>query len=380
MVNIVAGYDGVSNTELRLNDRFTGSANTGQTLGRASINVANGSLSLNFIDESMAGSGADFGFNRSYSSMGFYHYVDDLDNDAWADGIIRTFAHTSIDFNNPAEGAMLYWLSGRGDLRYGDWDGTAFVFERDAGAHDRVTYSAANNELIWTDGDTNYQEIVDASTGKLKRTSDPHGNGLDYGYNADGTLRDIRDRRTGNSLSFGYENGKRTSISSNAEAGVTGVFYRYNEHGRLQHVDTYLDKDDASQIYRTTYEYDGDSDRILSVVQHDGTRIDITYENNKVKTYEDQNGRFTYSYDNTAQQTTITNAAGDQVIYSYDSIIAAILQRFVMSTRQALIVSSPMITMKTITSYFTVRVIALRSTAAMMKMAIKHGNGRRQGI
>ncbi|WP_415839123.1 hypothetical protein, partial [Pseudoalteromonas byunsanensis] len=92
------------------------------------------------------------------------------------------------------------------------------------------------------------------------------------------------------------------SGTSNAH---TRVYYGYDANKRLNSVKVDLTPDDNSiadgKVYETKYTYHGDSNRVQSVSQSDGTKLTIGYEAHngdyRVKTLQDGEGNTTtYSY------------------------------------------------------------------------------------
>src|SRR4051812_39815016 len=81
MVGIISGNGlGLFNSSLDVLGLADGQTGIGQANGKAYANIATGNLSVQFLDESLSGTGADLLALRTYNSLGT---LNDGDSDRW---------------------------------------------------------------------------------------------------------------------------------------------------------------------------------------------------------------------------------------------------------------------------------------------------------
>ncbi|NJM05799.1 hypothetical protein HC891_05780, partial [Candidatus Gracilibacteria bacterium] len=141
----------------------------------------------------------------------------------------------------------------------------------------RASLALANNVYTLTAADQSVQEFD--STGRLLRTRDVQGHTTSTSYYTgtgqlwDGQLQQVRDERSGQTLTFSYKLvGAAVRLDRvTAAAGIT-VRYDYDASGRLTTV-----TDVMNQV--TGYGYDGSSGRLARITLPDGTvQIQNSYD------------------------------------------------------------------------------------------------------
>jgi len=326
MVAIVAGNGlGLFNASL---NSLGGSGAGGQGLlgqagGQALVNSSNGNLVLRFTDEQLAGLGQDLLHTRTYNSQGAQ---SDGDADGWRWDGERNL--TLIGTLN-ATGSQFVRTTGDGHQTTYRWDGSRYLSSEGDGAQDTLTWDAGSSQMVWTDGSRRAVERYN-SNGQLQSVTDAHGTRISYGYDANGRLNSVKDS-SGQELVLNYNAaGKLERLDTRSTAGgalTQQVYYDYDNLGRLTRVSTDLSPDDNSiadgNVYSTTYGYDGNSFRIASVSQSDGTSASFTYQlfngEYRVKTVTDASGITTFSYDTANRRTDVLNGLGQQWSYFYDA-------------------------------------------------------------
>jgi YD repeat-containing protein len=309
-----------------------GRARIGETQD-AYVNAANGNLVLTSVDEFLVGLGPDASIARTYNSLGT---IDDGDNgDRWQFGPRRRLTGvpaatgagttvTRIDWDGSE--TVFTWNSAKG----------AYVSTDGAGAYDTISRDASG-VWSWKDGATAVKDIYDAQ-GRVTRTEDFDGNAVDYTYNSNGYLQRAT-TEDGDSVEFVYGNVNRparvTELLTSTRAGgtngagpaglTTRVRYEYDSLGRLQQLVVDLTPEDTTDTkrYFTTYTYDGDSQRVASVSQTDGSHAAFTYDaSGRVKTVTravSDGVSQTTTFDYNAGNTKIIDALGRATFLHYDA-------------------------------------------------------------
>ena len=323
MVAIVAG-NGLGLFNASLNSLGgSGQGNLGQAGGQALVNVSNGNLVLRFTDEQLSGLGQDLLHTRTYNTQGG---LSDGDADGWRwDGERSLLLTGTVN----TAGSQVTRTTGDGHQTVYQWDGSRYQSTEGDGAHDTISWDAGAGQMVWTDGSRRTVERYD-DNGRLLSVTDANGTQISYGYDANGRLNSVKDS-SGQELVLSYNaSGKLERVDTRNAAGgalTQQVYYGYDAQGRLINVSTDLSPEDNSiadgKVYRTDYTYDGDSFRIASVVQSDGTSASFTYElldgEYRVKTVSDSSGTTTFSYDIASNRTDVLNGSGQQWSYFYDA-------------------------------------------------------------
>ncbi|SFO54359.1 YD repeat-containing protein [Variovorax sp. PDC80] len=332
MVAIVSGNSlGLSLTSLGvLGPRGgLGVAGQGRNGEQAYVNIANGNLVLQDLEDKLVGRGADIGVVRTYNSQGL---LNDDNADNWVvgafgqkvvlTGTVATAGSTLVRTDRDGASATYTWNAAK----------SLYISTAGAGAFDTIAYDAGAARYVWTDGATGLVERYESTgAGRLMSVADPAGNTVAYTYNAgaNGLLQSMVDAN-GETTYFDYTGTNLTQIRTVATGGATTtrVRYAYDSANRLSTVTVDLSPEDNAvadgKTYVTTYGYDGTSNRIASVTQSDGTSLAFTYvlvgTDYRVATVKDGLGQSTsYAYDSANRTTTVTDAMGLVSVYVYDA-------------------------------------------------------------
>ncbi|HYD36587.1 MAG TPA: hypothetical protein VEA60_03180, partial [Allosphingosinicella sp.] len=215
-------------------------------------------------------------------------------------------------------------------------------------AHDKVAY--ASNFLTWTDGGsqaTEKYELAPGSSGapqefRIANHTDSDGNALTFSYAADGKLSRVTTAEGGsdrNYIEYRWSGNNITQIDTvwidypvNQIKTLTRTRYGYDSLNRLTTVTVDLSPENRNiadgRIYVTTYTYDGTSNRVQSITQTDGSKVEFgyaldgsTYRVTSVKQWLDAVAfrSTTLSYDTASRVTTITDPSGAQTRLGYDA-------------------------------------------------------------
>ncbi|WLE58835.1 LysM peptidoglycan-binding domain-containing protein [Burkholderia plantarii] len=303
MVGIVTGNGlGLQSSSLQgLGGRgVLGSAAFGQSGESVYVNVANGNLMIQDRDQMLLGQGVSGAVYRAYNSLG------QLAGDSWREGATRSVGELSGTLG--AAGSTIVQT---------DWDGSYTTYTYDAalgayvsnaptgvaigdalnpglapvtttGAHATIRFDAAANRWIWSDGRGQATETYDAGNGgRLVASRDEDGNTVSYVYDAARRLTTVA-TSGGDVTRLDYDAAGRLAalrstyrLAGGQQATETSVYYGYDALGRLSSVTIDLTPQDGSiadgQVFTTTYTYDGDSQRVASLAQSDGSRLAFTY-------------------------------------------------------------------------------------------------------
>ncbi|WP_035225771.1 Ig-like domain repeat protein, partial [Paracidovorax oryzae] len=304
-----------------------GNAAQGRGGEQAYVNLANGNLVLQRRDDFVASQGLGMDVLRTYNSQGL---LDDDNADNWSIGIYNQPLRLSGTRN--AAGSVLTRTAAdgaRSDYAFDAAQGL-YVGTDGAGAYDSLRWDDAAGQYVWTDGDSGAQERYEGSGDhRLLSRSDAHGNTTRYQYSADGLLSHVVDA-SGETTWYDYAGRNLSQVRVVAKDGTTTstrVHYAYDALNRLSSVTVDLTPGDNDitdgKVYQTTYTYDGDSRRVATVAQSDGTRLAIGYVlvdgDYRVASVQDALGLTTrYAYDTAARTTTVTDPLNVASRYAYD--------------------------------------------------------------
>lgn len=196
MVAIVSGNSlGLSLTSMAtLGQRgLFGTATQGQSGERAYVNIANGNLVLQDLDDQLVSQGEDIAALRTYNSQGL---MDDDNADNWTTGASRlgNLHYARAGTLNTA-GSTLTLVGPDGSRALYTWDGSLYRCTDGAGAYDTIAYDKRTRTFTRTDGDTGTTETyrrIGSKDGKdvvaMMSRADVHGNRTSYTYDAAGRL------------------------------------------------------------------------------------------------------------------------------------------------------------------------------------------------
>ena len=284
MVGIVAGNSlGLSSTSLGVLNGgvHNPSAAVGRGKDYAYVNSVTGNLVIQRNDDLIVGLGSDTSVLRTYNSQG---QLDDDNADNWRIGFYRSVKALSGTVNTAGSSVVRVDADGAETLYRYDSIRQAYVSKDGAGAYDTLAFSDADNSWTWNDGASTSVEIYgwDGTTGKLQTENDAEGNLVSYAYN--GNLLTTVTNASGESTHLEYTGNNLTQIKNVYVNGQQSVLvrYQYDSLDRLSQVIVDLTPEDSSiadgKTYVTNYTYDGDSHRVSSVIQSDGSALYVTYQ------------------------------------------------------------------------------------------------------
>jgi len=329
MVAIVSGNSfGVSSSSAGVLGQpgLFGNAALGNGKGSAFVNISTGNLALQHQDDFLAARGIDVALTRTYNSLGQL-------GASWRMGSLREVTLTAGALN--AAGSKITRTGSDGARAEYIFDATraAYVTTDGGGAYQTITYDSAKQQWTWR-GERNdlkgEHEIYDAANGgRLVEVRDETGSRLSLTYDARGRLQGIANA-SGDTTTFDYVGDNLAQIRTNGATlnDFVRVRYGYDERGRLTSVTTDLSPEDGSiadgKVYTTRYAYDGDSDRIATIEESDGSRLGLTYVQSggawRVASTTDALGRVTqYDYLATGQ-TVVTDPLGTRTTFTYDAL------------------------------------------------------------
>ncbi|PTU63412.1 RHS repeat domain-containing protein, partial [Chromobacterium haemolyticum] len=349
MVAVVSGVGlGLQNSSLAAlgGQGQLGEAAFGRGGERVYVNAGNGNLVLQRRDEFLAGNGLPIQLLRTYNSQG---RGGDAGN--WRLGYSRQL----FDFNGApgSAGSQLRRQAEDGSdtlYRYDTARGL-YLAQGGAGAEDTVRWDG--QAWTWTDGDSRSQERYDGA-GRLQQVQSRDGQTVTLDYDGAGRIVGLRSA-DGETLFVDYDaqghlsqlrsvyrdgeqdydaQGHLSQLRSVYRDGeqsktLTRTRYGYDEQNRLSSVITDLSPDDNSvadgQVYTTRYVYDGASQRLASLQQSDGSRLDFAYAqvdgDYRVLSVSDVRGEqtltTTFDYDAGGQRTVVRDAAGLRTELNY---------------------------------------------------------------
>lgn len=283
MVAIVSGGSlglNLTSSSILGENGVTGNAAVGSSGEQGYVNIANGNLVLQDRDDWVAGLGLDIATVRTYNSQGAL----DAANGNWHIGFYRSICNLTGTVNR--DYSTVTRIAEDGSSTIYKWDSSTGKYYLNAegdGAHDSLTFDSASGRWTWTDGSTRITETYDWANGrgKLLTQADRSNNKLNFFY--DGSRLSEVAGQNGERTVLDYADGKLASVHSVDADGkaATRVRYAYDALGRLSVVTLDLSPDDNSvadgKVYLTTYGYDGDSQRIASIIQSDGTHLRFDY-------------------------------------------------------------------------------------------------------
>ncbi|MBD1584824.1 RHS repeat protein [Pseudoalteromonas sp. S16_S37] len=281
--------------------------NNRSTLGQASenifVNAATGNLVLQHQDEQVKGLGLGLGVLRTYNSLGHF---DGDNNDQWRLGFLKTI---SLEGARNQAGSVVTRVTADGFAQRFNYDAAKgeYVSTQGSGAHDTLKFNSDGSAVLNIDGQ-NIAERYDTQ-GRLSAMISPDGHETTISYSGSLVSQITTQTQSGTETTLLKYNSQNLLESIQTQAGTGGahtrVYYGYDANKRLSSVKVDLTPDDNSiadgKVYETKYTYHGDSNRVHTVRQSDGTALTIGYEAHngdyRVKTLQDGAGRTTvYTY------------------------------------------------------------------------------------
>ena len=334
MVAVVAGSGlGLQNGSLAAlgGQGQLGTAAFGRGGERVYVNAGNGNLILQHRDEFLAANGLPLDLLRTYNSQGQSGGANN-----WRLGYSRQITGLTGAVNSAGSTVRRIAEDGSDTLYAFDAGRGLYVAQRSAGADDTLSFDAAGQRWTWTDGASLQQERYDAN-GRLLQTLDRDGLAITIGYASSGQIASLQSA-SGETLFVDYDvAGNISQLRTVYQDGgvsktLTRTHYGYDSANRLIRVSTDLSPADNSiadgQAYTTRYSYDGASNRIASIQQDDGSRLDFGYvlvsSDYRIQTVRDVRAdgatlTTRFDYDAVNHLTTITDAARQTTQLSYDA-------------------------------------------------------------
>ncbi|GKS87303.1 hypothetical protein AVMA1855_24145 [Acidovorax sp. SUPP1855] len=304
-----------------------GNSAQGRSGEQAFVNLANGNLVLQRRDDFLASRGQGLEVLRTYNSNGL---LNDDNADNWSIGIYNRPLQLSGTLN--AAGSVFTRTASDGAQSAYTFEAARglYVGTDGAGAYDTLQWDADHGQYVWIDGSTGTQERYQGDAGaRLLSRTDASGNTTTYRYGSDGLLASVTDA-SGETTQYDYSGHNLSQVRVTAQDGTTNttrVRYSYDSQNRLSVVTVDLspgDNDIADgKVYQTTYTYDGDSRRVTSLAQSDGTRLEVSYAlvdgDYRVASVRDALGLTTrYTYETATRTTTVTDPMNVSSRYGYD--------------------------------------------------------------
>jgi YD repeat-containing protein len=327
MVGIVSGNSlGLGNTSLATLGQRAAQGNASQGRGgeQVFVNVANGNLVIAHNDDQLVAHGGGFQAVRTYNSQGL---LNDDNADNWSSGFYRSQLVLSGTYGQA--GSTFTRIERDGASSVFSWDAASgsYISTDGAGAYDRIALQGGS--YVFTDGATFLREFHDTASGRLDKSVDASGNTTAYSYDANGNIAQLRNP-SGESILYDYTGNllSRIRVLDSQGATTTRTSYTYDTRNRLSQVTVDLTPQDGStadgKLYRTSYTYHGDSNRIATLTQSDGTQLTIDYvqvgTEFKVASLKDGLGQTTlFAYDTATRTTRVTDPAGKVYSYAYDA-------------------------------------------------------------
>ncbi|USQ13731.1 LysM peptidoglycan-binding domain-containing protein [Legionella lytica] len=279
-----------------------GSSSLGQGGESAYVNAANGNLILRHSDGFLADIGFGFDLFQTYNSLGER-------GGSWCFNV-----QSRIELHGEAnqEGSYVIRIGEDGHRARFNWNTTRQQYVPEEGGTANLRFTT--NGWIYKDGSGKTSYEYDRN-GQLMQISDQDNHHLKFNY-VDGHLSSIVSTSERQKVTWTFNRGLLTDITTSSDKQqVHHIHYDYDEHQRLHKVSRDLGD---GKSYWITYDYVGDSNRISTVKQSDGTRLSIDYDaQGRVQKLIDGEGCCT-TYTYASGHTTLTNSLGESWTYFYD--------------------------------------------------------------
>ncbi|HEX8222848.1 MAG TPA: LysM peptidoglycan-binding domain-containing protein [Allosphingosinicella sp.] len=245
------------------------------------VNAATGSLNIQRQDEWLVGRGPDQTLESEFSTGSAYWHTPNWRSIYGLTGTVNTAGSTITRMTAFYDQVTYSYDAARG----------AYVSKEGGGAHDEIRF--ANGVWSFTDGNSRkveYYEQVLGATYMVSRVVDTDGNTQTYTYDSTGACIARITNADGSYVEMTHTNWRPNEIKTsytNASGGLstmTRVRYTWDPSviARLQTLTVDLTPHDNSiadgNVYRINYGYDGSTQRLTSITQTDGSRLDIAYD------------------------------------------------------------------------------------------------------
>lgn len=248
-----------------------------QTQQNININAHSGNLVLSRQDEWLKSAGIDLAVTRTYNSRGEL---------AGADGSLQFSFEESVVLVSGVlntVGSVVERRLGDGSIQRFEYRDGVYHSTAGEGAHDSLRLEAAG--WVFEEGTSGLQHRYENRSGDswlLTHMQDRQGNEITIAY-------DSRDRVTslegqgGQRLVVSYSGDRVSGLLTQSDGHDSQhVHYAYDALGRLSQLHVDLTPDDRSitdgVTATTNYFYDGNSQRIARIVNHDGSEYQFQYD------------------------------------------------------------------------------------------------------
>jgi YD repeat-containing protein len=305
-----------------------GNAEFGRGGQNVYVNAATGTLNIQRGDEFLVGRGPDADLATEFSTGSAYWHTPNWRAVYGLTGTANTAGSTITRLTAFYDFITYTYDAARG----------AYVNKEGGGAHDEVRF--ANGVWSFTEGNSRkieYYEQTWGGTFLVSRIVDADGNTQSYTYDSTGVCIARITNADGSFVEMTNSNYRPNEIKTsyiNASGGVsTMTRVRYNwdptAMARLLSLTVDLTPEDNSvtdgNIYRIEYGYSGSTQRLTSITQTDGSRLDIAYySDGRVQSLTETAATgvtrvASLSYDTVNRITTVTDATGQVTQLWYDA-------------------------------------------------------------
>jgi len=356
MTAIVTGQGlGLVNTSAGLGSGLgqLGSASQGAAGDKVVVDAANGNLVVQHQDEWLVGMGPDVNVMRTYNSLDSATVSAGNTNvkNNWRLGFSRM-----VQVPNVANPASVVRVAEDGSTTTYKYDSNRLLFVGHEGFSTDDTLQLVGTQWVWTQGETNRQEIYTSSglvngvnNFQLTTVKDANGHVLTLNYLSGSNLINTIKTDNNETVTIEYDgtaaNNIKDVLTTYTESGVqkklTRVSYTY-DNNRLSTVKVYLGTPSSTagnvmspysgngNTYTTKYTYiDTISTQLKSITQDDGSALEFTYYDitpwvGRIKTVTDTKAgsttRFDYSTSGNIGTTKVTNANTNVTTLTYDTV------------------------------------------------------------
>lgn len=293
----------------------------------AYVNVATGNLVIQRVEDVLSLRGVDGTALRTYNSQGLFN---DDNGDNWSTGFVLQPLQLTGTLNTA--GSTLTRTARDGSASAYVFDSVSGLYRttQGAGAHDTITFIAADSQLEWRDGSSGLtQRYQSDGAFRLLATADATGYRVTYTYDAQGRIvSETADSGETRQYAYTTEGNLHRVLTYRGDGTpLSHLQFLYDGSNRLvktvvDHTPQDYDVSDMNR-YVTDYEYDGSSKRLAGITQSDGTRLAFTYVDVgggtfKLASVQDALGQTT-SFAYGAGHCTVTDALGLVTRYDFDA-------------------------------------------------------------